>query len=236
MSASADTKAAQLQRDVSILCRFPTFQLPPDEEDEDSLIEQKERCISPLTKVALTMVVRWEISALRRTGGYNVLENNLHMEGASRTDGPGKDKPDAQQSLEESSYEYVPPFSALIFRGFCPHHSTSRRLHFVRTVQSLAKAIEQIIASFTKEFDKTQMGNFSYNRKLGLGHEITLTYGTIHKVRVCLERGIPFESKDGKDEPLDCPGTHPRLPCTLTPSQGAESVPASPQSKRFKHL
>ena len=61
-------------------------------------------------KAALTMVVRWEISALRRTGGYSVLENNLYKEGVSGTDGPGKDKPDAEQSLEESSYKYVPPF------------------------------------------------------------------------------------------------------------------------------
>ena len=165
-----------------------------------------------------------------------MLENNLHMKGLSGTDGPGKHKPDAQESLEESSYKYLPLFSRLIFRGFCPHHSTSRRLHFVRTAQSLAKAIEQIIASFTKEFDITQMGNFSQKRKLRLGHEITLTYGTIHKVIVCLERGIPFESKSEQDEALNCPGTHPKLPCTLTPSQAAESVPASPHAKHFKHL
>ena len=163
------------------------------------------------------MVVSWEISALRRTGGYGVLANNLHIEGVSGTDGAGKEKPDAQYSSEETSYKYVPPFSRLIFRGFCPHHSTSRRLHFVRTSQSLAKAIEQIIATFTEEFDITQMENFATKRKLRLGHEITLTYGTIRKITVCLETGIPFESKDeDADEPLDCPGTHPRLPCTLT--------------------
>jgi len=117
-----------------------------------------------------------------------------------------------------SSSGHTPHLQDSCFSGFCAHHSTSRRLHFVRTSQSLAKAIEEIIKTYTEEFDVNQMANFSQQRKLGLSHEIALTDGTIYKVELCLEQGIPFESRYGEDERLNCPGTHPMLLCTLTPS------------------
>jgi len=84
--------------------------------------------------------------------------------------------------------------------------------------QSLINAIQQIIANYMKDFNVTEMANFSQKRNLCLGYEITLTYGTINKIEVCLEQGIPFESKYGEDERLNCPGTRPMLLYTLTPS------------------
>jgi len=62
---------------------------------------------SPLEKAALMVVVEWEISALRGTGGYSVFENNLcTARGGSSVDGTETDTSDTQESHEDNFFKW----------------------------------------------------------------------------------------------------------------------------------
>jgi hypothetical protein len=140
----------QLQRFISILCRYPIFELEEDEEEETTLRMFKERGIAPSHRSRLT-TVKWEERTLRRRGGYSVITNNIFHP----NDDDSKPQSDGSRPVSSSPsdiYKYDPLKPVLAGREFCVHHSEGHLASFHGFLKEFSQRSPALIGRYKTDF------------------------------------------------------------------------------------
>ena len=100
------TTDPKIQRLISILCRYPHFELADHEEDTTTISVFEQRCIEPCHRSTL-MTVAWEERALRKKGRYTVMTNNVHHPTVLENDSRRPSTPSNSSSLHANLYRYT---------------------------------------------------------------------------------------------------------------------------------
>ena len=94
----------------------------------------------------------------------------------------------------------------ICYSGFCSHHSTGRRLAFVKVVKAAAKAIKEAIATYEKEFTWESLGAFSAENQLKLGGHAADLYSDLSSIHLVFEDGVIFFSHRVFADDVKCEG------------------------------
>src|SRR5216117_3935856 len=124
----------------------------------------------------MLMTVKWEISALKRTGGYNVKENNLFHPDQVEKEGEKEDKTQPDESYRYSIFH---PSTFFKYRQMCKIHSVSCRAGFVDTVNNLSLIILNSVAEYKQTFTFDKLIQGAITKKFASGEEILAVHQDI---------------------------------------------------------
>jgi len=152
------------------------------------------------------MIVKWEIAALKRKGGYDVRENNLFYPGHRVEEGDNED-----ETIRNKSYRYsLPPVNAAEYnnRKMCKIHSIGNRASFSDTVNNLSSTILESVAEYKQKFTFDKLCKAASTTKIGvldeifiLHHDIALIESALKEKKLMTWNGLDFEN------PISCKGT-----------------------------
>ena len=94
----------------------------------------------------------------------------------------------------------------ICYRGFCSHHSTGRRLAFVKVVKAAAKAIKEAVATYETEFPWESLCAFSAKNQLKLGFHSAVLYSDLGSIHLALEEGKIYFTDTILAENVKCEG------------------------------
>jgi hypothetical protein len=99
----------------------------------------------------------------------------------------------------------------ICYSGFCSHHSTGRRLAFVKVVKAAAKAIKEAVATYEKEFPWKSLSAFSAKNQLKLGWHSAIMYSDLNSINLIFEKGTIHFVDTVWAENVKCEGKKPNF-------------------------
>src|SRR5271167_1614467 len=159
------------------------------------------------------MIVKWEIMALERKGGYNVRENNLFHPGHSEREEEEEDK-----TVHNESYRYSishPPVDIAEYnnnREMCKIHSTGYRAGFADTINNLSLTILKSVDEYKKTFTFDKLMKAAAAKKIVSAEEIFIVHQDIALIESALkEKKLMAWGDLSFETTLSCKGTAPNV-------------------------
>ena len=152
------------------------------------------------------MIVKWEITALKRKGGYNVKENNLFYPGHSEKEGDEED-----ETVPNESYRYsLRPVDVAEYnnREMCKIHSIGYKASFADTVNNLSSTILKSVAEYKQKFTFNELFKAAGAKKIVSAEEVFIVHQDIALIESALKEKklMAWNDLDFKN-PVSCKGT-----------------------------
>jgi hypothetical protein len=182
-------------------------------EDDNPLPSPRKQDVSPVISSSMLMIVKWEIAALKRTGGYNARENNLfHPDQAEKNAREEEDNTLPNESYQSSLPR---PVDVVEYRKMCKLHSVSCRTGFSDTINDLSSTIFKSVTEYKQTYTYDKLVQGAITKKFASGNEILAVHQDMAMIETALEEKKLMEWGDLEFEiPLSCKGTTLKIKIT----------------------
>ena len=156
----------------------------------------------------MLMIVKWEIAALKRKGGYNVRENNLFYPGHIEKEGEEED-----EAVPNESYRYSLTHSPVDIAEYndtemCKIHSFGYKAGFADTVNNLSSTILKSVAEYKQKFTFDELFKAAGAKTIVSAEEVFIVHQDIALIESALkEKKLMTWGDLCFENPVSCKGT-----------------------------